>query len=55
MSKKTTICPGCGKREEKEDIYFNIEVLEGETKENLYKTINKSVEIDGIKWCNVCR
>lgn len=49
MSKKTTICPGCGKREEKEDIYFNIEVLERETKEI------KKAGIHGIKWCNVCR
>jgi hypothetical protein len=49
MSKKSTICPGCGKIEEKEDIYFNIEVLERETKEIKKKNIH------GIKWCFLCK
>lgn len=46
---KKTICPGCGKIEVKEDIIFTCEVLEKETKE-----IKKS-DIDGLKWCFICR
>lgn len=46
---KKTICPRCGKIEVKEDVIFMLEVLEGETKE-----IQKE-DINGIRWCNVCR
>jgi len=47
--KKTTICPGCGKIEEKEEIFYLADVLSGETKEI---EINKA---NGLKWCDVCR
>lgn len=49
---KKTICPGCGKIEVKEEVIFLCEVLQGETKEVKAWKIS---EIDGLRWCNVCR
>lgn len=47
--KKKTICPGCGKVTEKEELFYFVDVLEGKTKE-----IVKN-DIDGLSWCDVCR
>lgn len=52
---KKTICPECGRIETKEDIFYLVDVLEGRTKENPYTVITKGIEIDGIKYCPVCR
>jgi len=46
---KTTICPGCGKIEEKEEIFYLADVLEGITKEV------ETIKANGLKWCDVCR
>lgn len=46
---KRLICPGCGKVEEKEEIYFLAEVIQGKAEEI------KKAGVDGIKWCPICR
>lgn len=46
---KKTICPSCGRIEEKEEIFFLADVLEGITKEIV------KAGIDGVKWCSICR
>jgi formylmethanofuran dehydrogenase subunit B len=50
---KNVICPGCGKIEEKEEIDFLENVIQGNIKEECL-LINEKF-INGLQFCAVCR
>jgi hypothetical protein len=50
---KNVICPVCGKIEEKKEYDFLSDVIQGNIKEYIKDIHN--IQIDGLKFCAVCR